>query len=107
MGNKKKILTKKVYSRVTPDTYKRLNEVREKYGFSSVYEIMQSLIHCFLRVADPERDQQIEPVPYEIEQMFADLSDAEKHVEFEKPKRGVSKTLNNEPKPHIHKTDKL
>lgn len=107
MGNKKKILTRKVYSRVTPDTYNRLNDVKTKYGFSSVYEIMQNLIHCFLRVADPEHDQQIEPVPYEIEQMFSELFEAEKHVEFEKPKRSISKTLNNEPKPYIHKADKL
>lgn len=107
MGTKKKILTKKVYSRVTPETFNRLNEIKDKYGFSSVYEIMQNLIHCFLRVADPQHDSQIEPVPYEIEQMFSNLSEAEKHVEFDKPKRGTSKTLNNESKPHLQKADKL
>lgn len=108
MGNKKKILTMKVYSRVTPDTFNRLNEVKAKYGFSSVYEIMQSLIHCFLRVADPDNDPQTEPVPYDIEQMFSELSEAEKHVEFEKPKRQVShKSPDNEQKSNIHKADQL
>jgi len=107
MRNKKKILTMKVYSRVTPETYRRLDDVKGKYGFRSVYEIIQSLVHCFLRVADPEQDVQIEPVPYEIEQMFSDLSESEKHVEFVKPKRGTSKTLNHESESHIHKVNKL
>lgn len=90
MGKKRMILTRKVYSRVTPETYRRLDEIKAKYGFNSVYEIMQGLIHCFLRVADPEADQQSEPVPYDIEQMFTEMSEAEKHVEFEKPKRRVA-----------------
>ena len=97
MAKKRRILTKKVYSRVTPETYKRLDEIKSRYGFSSIYEIVQSLIHCFLRVVDPDADQQTDPVPYDIEQMFTDLSEAEKHVEFEKPKRKAShKTVNNE-----------
>ena len=97
MGRKKVILSKKVYSRVTPETYRRLNEIRLKYGYSSVYEIIQGLIHCFLRVADPDNDQQTEPVPYDIEQMFIELSESEKHVEFNKPKRRRScKSVNNE-----------
>ncbi|MFT0650864.1 hypothetical protein ACMSD4_00005, partial [Bacteroides thetaiotaomicron] len=47
MGKKKKILTKKVYSRITPENYKRLETIASKYGFKSVYEIVQSLIHCW------------------------------------------------------------
>lgn len=94
---KRKLLTKKIGSRVSLETYKRLDEIKEKYGFSSVYEIIQGLIHCFLRVADPEVDQQSEPVPYDIEQMFAEMSEAERHVEFEKPKRRKpNKSVSNE-----------
>lgn len=94
---KKKILTKKVYSRITPETYRRLNAIKDKYGFSSIYEIIQSLIHCFLRVADPDSDTQTEPVPYDIEVMFDEMSQAEKHVEFDKPKRRIShKSVNDE-----------
>lgn len=96
-AKKKKILTKKVYSRVTPETYRRLDAVKSKYGFNSVYEIVQSLIHCFLRVADPDSDAQMEPVPYDIEVMFDEMSEAEKHVEFDKPKRRIPhKSVNDE-----------
>lgn len=56
MGKKKKILTKKVYSRITPENYKRLETIASKYGFKSVYEIVQSLIHCFL----PKKVKQLE-----------------------------------------------
>ena len=67
MGKKKKILTKKVYSRITPENYKRLETIASKYGFKSVYEIVQSLIHCFLRASDPENDPQTEVLPYDID----------------------------------------
>ena len=47
--------------------------------------------------ADPASDAQTEPVPYDIEEMFDEMSEAEKHIEFEKPKRRVShKTVNDE-----------
>lgn len=98
MGNKKRLLTKKVYSRITPENYKRLESISKQYGFSSIYEIVQSLIHCFLRVADPD-DPQVEPVPYDIEQMFEELANSEKHVEFIKPKRRKSNnSVNDEQK---------
>lgn len=88
---KNKKLTKKVYSRVTPETYRRLEDIRIAYGFNSVYEIVQSLIHCFLRVADSKSDTQMEPVPYDIEMMFSEMAEAERHVEFRKPKRRIGK----------------
>ena len=77
----------KIFSRVTRADYERLGEIRRKYGFKSNYEIMQYLMHCFLRVADPENDPIEEPVPAEIESMFQDLSEADKHFTFVKPKR--------------------
>ena len=77
--------------------YKRLETIASKYGFKSVYEIVQSLIHCFLRASDPENDPQTEVLPYDIECMFNELSEAEKHVEFNKPKRRCScKSVSNE-----------
>ena len=90
MAKKKNILTKKVYTRVSPETYRRLDEIKNKYGFKSIYEIVQILIHCFLRTTDPQNDPQIDPVPYDIETMFMEMSEAEKHVEFEKPKRRIA-----------------
>lgn len=77
----------KIVARIDIDNFKRLSEIRDKYGFSSNYEIIQYLVACFLRVADPKHDETDEPVPDEIKDMFADLSQAEKHFEFVKPKR--------------------
>lgn len=88
-GKRKKILAKRVDTRVSLETYRRLNEVKNKYKFKSVYDILQSLIHCFLRYADPDNDPQKEdPLPKDIEDMFDDMSEGERHVEFSnKPKR--------------------
>lgn len=96
MGSK--ITKRKIYSRVTPETYRRLEKIKDSYGFKSVYEIVQNLIHCFLRVADRENDQQIDPLPYEVERMFDELSEGEKHVEFERKykRRASAKSVNNE-----------
>lgn len=77
----------KIFSRVSRADYERLTMIRQKYGFKSNYEIIQYLMHCFLRVADPDNDDQIEPVPVEIEQMFFELSEADKKFMFVKPKR--------------------
>ena len=86
MKSKKKY--RKIFARVPEDTYLRLDEIRKKYNFKSNYQIVQYLMHSFLRVADPVNDQQIESVPEEIEDMFSDLSQAEKHFNYEKPKKG-------------------
>lgn len=47
----------KIVARIDLDNFKRLSEIRDKYGFSSNYEIIQYLVACFLRVADPEHDE--------------------------------------------------
>lgn len=84
----------KIFSRVSRFDYQRLEKIRKKYGFKSNYQILQYLLHCFLRTADPDNDQQIEPVPEEIKEMFGDLAELEKHFEYKKPKRRCSrKTL--------------
>lgn len=82
--------SKKVVARLNTVQWDRLSKVRERYGFTSNYAIMQYLVACFLRVADPEHDETEEPVPDEIKDMFADYSEAEKHFEFVKPKRKLS-----------------
>ncbi|MFR1084142.1 MAG: hypothetical protein ACLSCE_04180 [Bacteroides cellulosilyticus] len=87
MRRKKTKMFGKIVARIDLDNFKRLSEIRDKYGFSSNYEIIQYLVACFLRVADPEHDETEEPVPDEIKDMFADYSEAEKHFEFVKPKR--------------------
>ena len=97
MSKKRKPQSVKVNTRVTPETYRRLDEIRRDYGFRSVYEIVQSLIHCFLCATAKEGDTREYPVPYEIEEMFSSLADGERHVEFEKPKRRApAKSVNDE-----------
>ena len=81
---------RKVVARLNPDQWRRAQAIKDKYGFKSIYEISQYLWGCFLRVADPENDENQEPVPEEIENMFADLSQAEKHFNYVKPKRALS-----------------
>lgn len=78
---------KKIWSRLDPKQYKRLTSIVEKYGFKSEYQIMQYITAAFLRVADPDNDENEEPVPDEIRDMFYDLSEGERHFEFVKPKR--------------------
>ena len=77
----------KIFSRISKADYGRLSEIRKKYGFKSNYEIVKYLVYCFLRVADPEHDNVKEPVPVEIEEMFANLSEADKHFMFIKSKK--------------------
>lgn len=72
------------YKRQKIDTYisvqdvYRLKSICEKYGFKSTYQILQYLVYCFLRVADPDNDPIDEPIPLEIEEMFTDNSEWEK-----------------------------
>lgn len=80
----------KIFSRVSKNDFERLSAIRKKYGFKSNYQIIQYLVYCFLRVADPDNDACLEPVPPEIEEMFDELSRADKHFSFIKPKRRCS-----------------
>lgn len=77
----------KIFSRISRGDYNRLAEIRKKYGFKSNYQIIQYLVYCFLRVADPEHDEIEEPIPVEIEEMFDTLSEADKRFMFRKPKK--------------------
>lgn len=85
-------MTKKIFSRMDDKAYGRLAKIRKEYGFKSEYEILQYVVACFLRVADPENDTNPEPVPDEIESMFYDLSEADKQFDFVKPKRSRKDT---------------
>lgn len=66
----------KKYKRQKIDTYvslkdvNRLRSICTKYGFDSIYQLLQYLVDCFLRVADPANDENNEPVPHAIEEMF-------------------------------------
>lgn len=64
------------YKRQKIDTYvslkdvNRLRSICTKYGFDSIYQLLQYLVDCFLRVADPANDENTEPVPHAIEEIF-------------------------------------
>ena len=82
---KKKAMDKKKYKKQKIDTYvsvedvARLRLICKDYGFNSIYKLLQYLVHCFLRVADPVNDPIDEPMPIEIEEMFTDNAEWEKH----------------------------
>ena len=85
---KKFVYFKKIPVRVDLDQWRRLDKIKTDYHFKSTYEIMQYILGCFLRVADPMPDDDDEEVlPDEIKEMFYDLSEAERHFEYVKPKR--------------------
>lgn len=80
---------KKIVTRLSLDSWNRAEGIRAKFGFKSLYEMDQYLWACFLRVADPDNDENDDPVPDEIRDMFSDLSMAERHFEYVKPKRAL------------------
>ena len=89
---------KKIVARLNHKQWERASRIRDKFGFKSIYEMTQYLWGCFLRVADPEHEENPNPVPDEIEMMFGDLSEAERNFEFVKPKRSPGKTSLNDNK---------
>jgi len=86
----KKKKAKKIFARLDRDAYERLTHIMKEYNFRSEYQILQYIVAAFLRVADPENDpEKDEPLQDEIIDMFSDLSQAERHFEFVKPKRKI------------------
>jgi hypothetical protein len=81
---KKETVNKKKYRKQKVDTYVSLEEIERlrliciEYKFKSIYEILQYLIRCFLRVSNPGNDTIDEPLPLEIEKMFTDNAEWEK-----------------------------
>lgn len=93
---KKKAVDKKKYKKQKIDTYvsvedvTRLRLICEKYGFNSIYQLLQYLVHCFLRVADPVNDPIDEPIPVEIEEMFINNAEWEKREHSKVSHNGMS-----------------
>ncbi len=82
----------KIFSRISKENYARLNEIRDSYGFKSVYEIMQCLVHTFLKLADPEIQEPHPSVEYEVEDMFKEFANVEAPI-YEKPVRKRKRTV--------------
>lgn len=56
-----------VKARLSINDIDRLDDIIKKYQFKSRYQVVQYLIKCFLKVADPRPD---EIVNKDIEEMF-------------------------------------
>lgn len=76
-ANKKKYKRQKLYTYASEQDIVRLRSICEKYSFNSIYQLLQHLLHCFLRVADPVNDSNDTPIPIEIEEMFSINTDWE------------------------------
>lgn len=86
---KKLVYFKKIPVRIDLEQWRRLDKIKTDYHFKSTYQIMQYLLACFLRVADPKPydGEEEEVLPDEIRDMFSDLAEAERHFDYVKPKR--------------------
>ena len=79
-------MAKKEYKKQKIDTYvsledvARLKAICEKSSFNSIYQLLQYLVYCFLRVADSQNDPIDEPIPDEIYSMFSINSEWEKET---------------------------
>lgn len=77
--------TVKVNTKITQNDYALLLKACDDYGFSSIYQIMQVLLHCFLRHANPKRDAEFDDgMSVEIDMMFEELG----HPELPPPTYG-------------------
>lgn len=69
----------KIFSRISKENFDKLTRIKESYGFKSNYQIMQCLVHTFLKLADSVAKKQ-EPHPSiecEVENMFKEFANAE------------------------------
>ena len=74
-----------IKTEIPKEYMKRLDEIVVKYNFRSRYQLLQYLVKCFIRVADPQPDDKV--VPKDIEEMFEGYQTASKR-EFQDIKRG-------------------
>ena len=69
-----------VRGKVTHREYERLKEIRDAYGFKSIYEIMQCLTRAFINHVDHEVEYPPVDPTNEIDEMFNEFTDAESPV---------------------------
>ena len=84
-----KNIKQKIDTYITVQDALRLKSICDKYGFKSTYQVLQYLVHCFLRVADPQNDPIDEPLPLEIEEMFIKNSEWEKRTHTKNSHKGM------------------
>lgn len=74
-----------IKTEIPAECMERLDAIVEKYHFRSRYQLLQYVIKCFIRVADPQPEDEV--VPADIEEMFEGYQTPSKR-EFQDIKRG-------------------
>lgn len=69
--------SKRLVTRISCSDYEKLEQIRDTYGFRSVYQIQQVLVNLFLAWKFREEDIRDVTVPAEIEEMFEEFRDWE------------------------------
>lgn len=83
---------KKFFFRASWSAWKLLSEFQQESDLKSMYELGQYIMACFIRylkikkgVLEPEEEDEF--LDNEVQEMFVEFSQAEKHFEYVKPKR--------------------
>lgn len=91
-----KVLTKKVNSRISLDDYNKLRVLAKQGGFKSVYELIKSLINCYLKTATDVRVNPESSISIEIESMFEEFTDNQAMIYSNNSKKKRRRTVNDE-----------
>lgn len=83
----------KIFSRISKENFDKLTRIKESYGFKSNYQILQCLVHTFLKLADSEIQEPHPSVEHEVEDMFKELAEVEAPV-YQKPVRRRRRSVN-------------
>ncbi len=71
---KKSPKSRRINTKVTEYDYRLLARVVKEYKFRSIYQLVQTLVLCFIRHIDSARDAEFEDgVGVEIDEMFDEL----------------------------------
>lgn len=64
----------RINTKVTEADYRLLSRVVKEYKFRSIYQLVQTLVMCFIRHIDSVRDAEYEEgIGVEIDEMFDDM----------------------------------
>ena len=69
-------------ARLTPEELDRLDKIIKKYKFKSRYHLLQYILQCFLKVADPE--------PEDVTEEAFDGYETASYEDFQATKRKTS-----------------
>ena len=73
MKRNKGRVTHRVYSNITDADFRTLERVCKEYGFKSIYQLLQTLLRCFLRHLGQAPEPEEYSMSNEISEMFEDM----------------------------------